>query len=530
MPTVVLFILVLVLFLLAFLLFRTALFNRPAIEPPPTPEIDIDGDLIAGHLARVIQFQTVSPGSDDLIESGSYQTVQAFLNQQRALQEMYPRVHSNLQLEAVQNFSLLFTWPGSDDSLKPILLMAHQDVVPVEEGNESRWEHPPFSGQIADGYVWGRGSLDIKNGLVAILEAVEWLLRNGFQPRRTIYLAFGHDEEGGGMHGARQIANLLHKRGVVLENVLDEGGVVLEEMLPGFRRPVGMVGLAEKGYLSLDLDVETQGGHSSAPDGQTSIGILASAIQRLEANPPKTRLVHLMQTLRSIASELPLSNRLVLANTWLFRPLVEKQLQKTPRMNALLRTTTAPTIISAGIKDNVLPCLARAVINCRILPGETIQSTLEHVIRTISDRRVQVRPMPMGEKIQAVETQIPASSPAEPSANGAGAEEVKPAAINGWEASPVSPADSQDFALLELTIRQIFPEALVAPFLMMGTTDSRHYSGLTENIFRFMPVLVRDTEIDRIHCINERISVENCGRMVRFYIQWIRNNDEIPSA
>jgi len=186
------------------MLFRTALFSQTGGSVEPAPEMDVDKALVAGHLGRAIQCQTISNEGADPIDSGSYSRVQAFVGLHKALQDMYPRVYHSLNVEMLNSFSLLYTWPGSDPALQPILLLAHMDVVPAEPGSEGDWTYPPFSGQVADGYVWGRGAIDFKNGVVGILEAVEWLLRNGFQPRRTVMIAFGHDEELGGFNGAQK--------------------------------------------------------------------------------------------------------------------------------------------------------------------------------------------------------------------------------------------------------------------------------------------------------------------------------------
>ena len=275
-------------------------------------------------------------------------------NSAKHFKEMYPLLHQTLKCEIVKNRSLLYTWEGTRPELKPILIMAHQDVVPVDPDSLSTWTHPPFSGEIADGYIWGRGALDIKSQVVAALETVELFLKEGFHPQRTLYLAFGEDEEVGGL-GAQAIVELLKSRNVRLATVVDEGGLVMKDFFPGVTTPVAMVGVAEKGYLTLKLTAEGTPGHSSTPPTHTAIGILAEAITRIEAAPLPADINVSLPMYRSIGSELPFKFRLVLANLWLLGGLAEAELSKKPTTNAGIRTTTAVTIIQGGIKDNIIP-------------------------------------------------------------------------------------------------------------------------------------------------------------------------------
>jgi len=388
--------------------------------------------------------------------------------------------------------SLLFSWKGKDERLKPVLLMAHMDVVPVDAATESSWHHPPFSGQVADGYIWGRGTMDDKGSVIAILEAAENLLTSGFEPQRTIYLAFGHDEEVGGNNGAANIAAALRSRGVELEFVLDEGLNILSGIISGLSSPVALIGIAEKGYLTLRLTIETPGGHSSMPPADTAIGVMSRALHKLSASPFSSRLDGpTRRMLEFIGPEMAWSKRLVLANLWLFDPLVRRQLAASPLTNATIRTTVAPTIINAGVQENVLPTRAAAVLNVRILPGETIAGAIEHVRKTIDDPKIQLTSLPVS-----------------------------------MEPSSVSDIESPSFTLLHRTIRQISPEAIVAPSLLVAATDSRHYSALTKNIYRFLPITLRPEDTKRYHGIDERISIQDYERCVRFYAQLIRNSQK----
>jgi carboxypeptidase PM20D1 len=332
--------------------------------------------------------------------------------------------------------------------------------------------------------------LDNKDAVLGTLEAVEWLLGEGFQPQRTVYLAFGHDEEIGGRMGAAQITEFLSDQGVQLDYVLDEGLAVTEGILASIQHPVALVGIAEKGYTSLELTVESEGGHSSMPPAHTAVGVLSTAIHKLERAPMPARLPGpTRQMFRFLAPEMPFVMRAAFANLWLAEPLVKRMLAAKPATNAMVRTTTAATMFEAGIKDNVLPDRARAVVNFRILMGDDFDGIIDHVRRAIGDERVAVRPL----------------------------------FEFGSEPSRVSDTDSISFRALHQTICQVFPGVLVAPGLVLGATDSRHYAGLTDNIYRFSPIRVGPGDLDRIHGTDERISVDDYGRAVRFYVQLIRN-------
>jgi carboxypeptidase PM20D1 len=440
----------------------------------------------AGRLARAVTFRTIS--YQDPTQSDPEQ-FRAF---HRYLETSFPIVHRTLRREAVEDLSLLFTWTGRDTTARPFLFLSHLDVVPVE--SELAWSYPPFAGDIADGHVWGRGALDDKLGVLGLLEAIEALLKEGFQPRRTIYLAFGHDEEVLGRRGAPALAALLGARGVAPELVLDEGLPVVAGQVPGVRHPVATVGIAEKGYVSVELAVRGEGGHSSMPPLETPVGILANALARVEAHRPRPALAGAARALlATVAPHMDLGRRLAIANLWLFGPLVEWQLTGSPITDALIRTTTAPTMLEGSPKENVLPVRARAVVNFRIRPGDSVGGVLDHVRRTVADERVKVAPLP--------------------------------SAIVS-EPSPESSVESPAFQTLARTIREIFPDALVAPSLVLGATDARHYATLAPDaVYRFLPVRLGPEDRRRVHGVDERVSVEGYEDAVRFYARLIRNAD-----
>jgi carboxypeptidase PM20D1 len=440
--------------------------------------VQVDTSRVAGRLSEAIRFRTVST------EDGNSERAE-FLRFHQWLANTYPRTHSTLQRQAVSELSLLYTWTGRDPSLRPVVLLAHMDVVPAAAG----WKYPAFDGRIIDGEVWGRGAFDDKASLVAIMEAIESLLERRFDARRTVYIAFGHDEEAGGTHGARVMSDLLVKQGVKAELVLDEGGAVAEGLVPAVAGPLAAIAIAEKSVANVELTVSAAGGHSSAPAPETAIGILSRAINRIETNPMPARLaVPVRGMLEYLAPEAPFPRRLLMANLWASEALLLRLMQATPAGSAQVRTTCAATIVQAGAKSNVIPASARAVVNCRILPGDTIASVVTHLQRVIADSRVNV-------KARDTETGLP----------------------------PVSAFDTPGALLLKRTIAAAFPGTPVAPIMTIGATDARHYSALSESVYRFIPFTANPETLRTIHGTDERVRVEDCQRAVQFYAQLVSN-------
>ncbi|MCE9666465.1 M20 family peptidase [Myxococcus stipitatus] len=483
MRRLVLFLLGGVLVLAAVLLARTLGFTTRQVTPEPPAALAVDADAVAARLAGALRLKTVAASEGSAGEDAAFDALHAYLAEQ------FPRVHAALKREPVGPHSVLYTWQGTDASLRPVLLMGHLDVVPVAAGTEGAWAKPPFEGVVEGGFVWGRGALDDKGSVLAILEAVEALLAAGEAPRRTVMLAFGADEEVGGRTGAVLIAKRLSERGVRLESVLDEGGVIMSGTVPGVQAPVALVGTSEKGFVSVELVVEEEGGHSSMPPPRTAVGILAQAISRLEAHPMPTRLQGGSRELfERVGPEMSFGMRLLFANLWLTEPLVVSQLASKPTTNAAVRTTTAATMFQAGVKDNVLPARARAVVNFRILPGDTVAGVLAHVRDVVDEPRVKLSTL-------AFES----------------------------EPSPVSPTDTESFRALERTLRQVFPQVLVSPYLNIAATDSRHLVGLSDNVYRFFPIHLQREDLSRVHGRDERIAVAGYVDAIRFYAQYLRN-------
>jgi len=463
----------LLLVLVAIVAFNTFKLRPEALGKPPPP-LPVDAAALQ-RLSQAMQLQTVSTEA----ANASPEAISAFHD---FLERSFPGVRAQLKREEVAGGSLLYTWPGSDPSAPALLLAAHQDVVPVEAGSEGKWSAPPFSGAVANGFVIGRGAIDDKGSLIAILEATERLLARGYKPRQTIYLAFGHDEERGGT-GAQAMAALLKQRGANIGLALDEGFAVLDGVIAGVRAPIAMIGVAEKGYASVELTAAGSGGHSSMPSDDNAAVHVARAVERLAERPMPARLDG--PTAAMFDGIAPYSGgtmRAALANRWLLGSLVKSQLLASPDTAAAIRTTTAPTILVAGTKDNVLPQSARAVINHRILPGDTVEGVLAHDRRVIDDPKVHVRVL---------------SGAHDPS-------------------RPVS-AESPEYQRLATVIRASFPEAAVAPGLVLGATDGRHYEGVARAVLRFSPITMRKADVMRFHGNDERIGITDYMRSIAFY-------------
>jgi carboxypeptidase PM20D1 len=465
------------------LLFNVVTHTSRQIEVAGAPRVAVDEQAAAARLGEAIRFQTISnyltPDSD----------ADALRGLQAHIASSFPAFHAVAKRETVATYSLLYTWEGSDPKAAPIALLAHQDVVPVAPGTAKDWQAPPFDGVIADGFIWGRGSWDDKGNLYSMLEAAEQMSRAGFRPKRTIYFAFGHDEEVGGTGDAKAIAGLLASRGVRLDFVLDEGLLIAQGIVKGLDKPAALIGVAEKGYATLVLTAHATPGHSSMPPRDTAIGMMSAALTRLENNrlPTEARGA-VAEMFDTLAPEMNGFNRVVLSNLWLFKPLLLREFEKNGPSEATIRTTTALTIFNAGDKDNVLPGNAEATVNFRLIPGDTQASVADHVRRTIADDRISIEPFP-----------------------------------GNTDPPPATATTGPSFRALNRTIREIFPDVIVAPGLMVATTDSRHYTGITDNVFRFTPVRANADDLKRFHGTNERLSIEGYADMIRFYRRLIQN-------
>lgn len=471
--------------LVAVITFNTANFTRENVQPGALIDnSSLDKPALAKRLAQAISHKTISYMEPERVDA------QAFRQFHHFLRSSFPKLHQNLTLEMVNELSLLYFWPGSDPSLKPLLLMSHQDVVPVDEATRDQWREEPFAGLIEDDIVWGRGAIDIKSGLMGVMEAVEDLLAKAVKPKRGIYLAFGHDEELGGQGGAKQIAALLASRNIALEFVLDEGGsIVSDGIIPGVTVPVALIGIAEKGYMSVELRVKAIGGHSSMPPKHTALGYIAQALVALENNPFPANLNYSKQLFNNIGPAMSLAKQAVFANMWLTQGLVEQILSSAKTTNASIRTTTAVTMAQGASKDNILPSEASAVVNFRIMPGESSQTVLAYVKAVIANDRVEIN------------------------------------ILNGFvnEPSEVSTIDNKNFAMIKDSIYRVTqdPSLIVTPYLVTGATDAKHFSALSDSVYRFAFNRLTPDTLDRMHGVNEQIKIDDYLDTVRFFRELI---------
>jgi carboxypeptidase PM20D1 len=447
--------------------------NQYQVTEPLTP-ITLDENAVVDRFSQALQIPTISYDDKSQLDHSAFQAFHQHLAQS------FPLVHTKTQLTKFKDYSMVYRLKGQNPQLKPALFMGHMDVVPVDEQTKDQWLQPPFSGKVVDGVIWGRGAIDDKVSVLALMESLEWFLKKNNVPQRDIYFAFGHDEETGG-EGAIAIAKFFAEQNIQFEFILDEGGVITDGIITGSTQPIALVGVAEKGFVNFKLTVKGEGGHSSQPPAHTAAGILASAIVKVENNPFDARLEFFDLMLDNIAYSMPLSQRLSLANLWLFEPVVLSTLLKSPSSAASARTTTAVTMLQGSSKSNVLPTIATAMVNFRILPGDTVDGIQAHLKRVIDDPRVTLS--------------------------------------TEWanEASAVSPTDNIGFKLIESSIRRLDDNVLVTPYLVLGATDSRHFQKLSDNIYRFMMVSLNPTTLKQFHGLNEQITIKDYLNAIQFY-------------
>jgi carboxypeptidase PM20D1 len=453
--------------------------SAESVPPDPLVVDGVDADGFVGALSEAITFQTI------VLDDGSYDD-DAFDALSDMLSRRYPLVHSNMSSETFEGHGLLYTWQGTDSSLDPIVLMAHQDVVPVEEGTEDDWEGPPFAGSVIDGRIYGRGALDCKGPLIAIFEALEHLQRTAFVPERTVHIVSGHDEEIGGANGAQVIAAEMRSRGITPWFVVDEGGIIADGLLPAVESPIALIGVAEKGFMNLRLTAHGRGGHSSEPPADSAIVLLAHAITALDVNPVPARVDALAPMLKALSGHLPGVLGALASKPTAAASLLSRVFAKDVQMDALQRTTMVPTIIEGGVKANVLPQSASAIVNIRIIPGETSEDVTEHVRAVV------------GEDIEV---------------------DIVPEFLK--EASEFSSVDSDAWDTLTGVVGDLFPTAIVTPYVLPGGTDSRFFEAFAGDVYRFSPFVLDTDGLHGFHGTNEFVRVEDAERAVSFFVRLI---------
>lgn len=429
------------------------------------------------RLSGAIKFKTVSYSDYEKMDD------KEFLGFIDYLEKSYPLVFSKLDYNKVGDFNLVLRFPGLSKGKKPYLFTAHYDVVPAKE--EEGWPYPPFSGAIEEGKIWGRGSFDDKASVIALLEAIELLLKKGFVPVRDLYFAFGHDEEVGGARGAVEIAKYFKEKSLVFEALLDEGGAVSSGSALGIEKDIAAVGLAEKGSSSLRFTFTGEEGHSATPPKHTSVGKMAAFIKDVEDHPRKAILTPTLEAMLNKVA--PYKSKLeswVLSNPRKYFFILEKILLKNRQTAAMVRTTVAFTMTDAGEAHNVLPRRASCVANVRILPGETFEEIMDWFYSFDHEFTVDILIKEEGTKDSNIKSRF--------------------------------------YSQLEGCIQKNFPDAIMTPYLVTGGTDSRHYKDLVENIYRFLPCRVTDDELSRMHGRGEYLSIENLEKMISFYLDLLR--------
>jgi carboxypeptidase PM20D1 len=438
-----------------------------------------DGQAAAEHLGAAIRFRTVSNQDPAQNQTAEWDRLRAWLA------ATYPKAHAAMTRRLVGQ-TLLYAWPGSDPAAQPIILMAHQDVVPITPGTEKDWKHQPFAGTVADGAVWGRGAIDDKGSLVALFEAMEALAVQGFQPKRTVYLVSGHDEEVGGT-GAAAAARVLAADKVRALFTLDEGGVITTDT-PMIGAPAMMIGVAEKGYATLRVTATAEGGHSSAPPREIGSVNLAKAVLAIHADQFPVELrgpgASMLEVLAAKAGG---ASKLAIANRWLFAPQIKAQIGKSPAAEAMFHTTIAPTMLTGSPKENVLPQSASALINYRIAPWDSSAKVIE-----------RARAAAKGLPVTVEWTERP---PREP--------------------SPVSSTTSQGWKLIVASAHADRPGMVFSPYLVVAGTDSRNMAAVSDDVYRFMPVELDSQSIKLFHGTDEHISIENLESQIRFFARLI---------
>jgi carboxypeptidase PM20D1 len=458
----------------AVIIIRALRFTPKATTPVESCEVKVDEQAAISHFADMIRCKTISYYEDERIDKAEFAKFRALLKQH------YPNVTAKCTYEEIGPSGVLFTLKGKS-SEKPAVFMSHYDVVPV---NEEQWTKPAFDGLIQDGILWGRGTLDTKGTLLGVMEAAEHLLKGGFVPENDMYFAFAGDEEVAGK-SQPVIVETMRSRGIVPALVLDEGGAVVEGIFPGVKQPCALIGIAEKGLMDAQFVIEGAGGHASSPPPHTGIGRLAAAVTRIEAKPfPVTLTKPVAEMFDTLGRRSSFAFKLIFANLWCFLPLLDAMCKKSGgELNAMMRTTCAFTMAEGSKASNVLPPRARMVANLRIISSSTMEGTLAHLKTLVAD--------------EGIATSI----------------------LHGTDPCSISRTEGYGWEKLTHAIAQTWPEAEVSPYLMFAASDSRHYSAISENVYRFSTMELTKEERAGIHGHDEHIPLEKIIKTVQFYVR-----------
>jgi len=510
MKKIIFIILGLIVVLIVFVLIRTFTYSFKKINTATAEGWKmIRNDSAIQRLSGGLKIPTVSSGELGEFNFSPFNTIKEYLR------TSYPLIYQNVEYVEVNRYGLVYRLKGKNTSLDPILFLSHTDVVPpgdapVKDKSENvfrpndkplpavskvsdEWDFAPFSGAVANGRIYGRGSIDMKGMLFSLMESLNNVIKNKHIPERDIYLAFGFDEEVGGLQGAVYIADYFKQKNIKFDAVYDEGGLVLEKgSVAGINSDVAVIGCAEKGFLSVKIKVKGLGGHSSMPPAESAIGKAAIIMHRLETDQMKPMMTPLIkQFFDSIGGSMPFMNRMAIANQWLLKPVLLSKMTKNNSTNSLVRTTTALTMMKGSDAPNVLSPEVEFVVNFRLLPGDTVKEVKEHIAKATKGFDVEVQEI----------------------------DNVK-------EASAVSPTDTKAFKLIQAGIKEIYPSAISTPYLTIGATDAYKYQIVSKNIYRFMPIKINDAEKQSIHSTNEYLSIENYMKMIHYFEFIMLNYDK----
>jgi len=508
--TIIGFILFLFFILISTLLVKTWIypFHKNDISETITPLSIIPSEKAISRLVGGIRIPTIS---NEVYENTDFEPFDEF---KAYLPKAYPQIYSTMDTLTVNNYGLVFHWKGKEKELKPILFLSHYDVVPVIGYNPSEnkiektvfrphdtpvqridsvsstWDYPPFSGAVINGRIYGRGTLDMKGMLFSLFEAADSLIAEGWQPDRDIWFAFGHDEEVSGRQGAVYIADYFKQQGISFDAVYDEGGIIAAagSAIESVNKPIALVGIGEKGFLTLRIKVMGVGGHSSMPPAKSSLVYAAEIIEKLNSNQMKPRIISpIASFLTNIGGEMNFMSRMTIANQWLLKPVLLNTLSESPASNGLIRTTTAISMAKGSDAPNVLTSVAEVTVNFRILPGETVNDVINHVKEICKDYEVEME------------------------------------VISDREPSSISPENKRGFDIIREAVSQLYPGTIVSSYITIGGTDGYKYQIVSDNIYRFMPIELNVYEQRIIHNENEHITLENYGRMIDYFRSVMKN-------
>lgn len=465
-------------------LIRAIFFKEKKVEKAALEPENVNMEKYCRDLSDAIKIKTISNYDANLVDWNEFEKFHTFL------EERFPLVHKTMTKTKIAEASLVFKWEGTDPTLDGIAMLSHQDVVPITAGTEQDWEHEPFSGHNDGEFIWGRGAMDMKNHLIAVMECMEELIAEGYQPKRSIYICLGHNEEvvAAPDNGAKKIAAYLKEQGVHLEAVLDEGGAILPVKL-GKLLDINLtgVGIAEKGSVNYKVSVNAKGGHSSQPPKHTAVGKLADVIKDIENHQFKATMPdYLKQLIKRVGMNADYPLRVILVNAPILQPLILAICKNIPAAASLIRTCTAVTMAEGSPQFNVLPQKASVTVNFRTMPGVTIKDVEKHIRDSVKNKEIDVE------------------------------------FLVGKEASQVSPTDSKAFNTIKELSEAQNSRNLVTPFLVMGGTDAYNYEPVCENIYRFAPFVADTRLLLCTHGTNERIPIACCEDAIAFFKRYTR--------